>query len=363
LNSLKLDNSRPYLLLGAGPSLQKNVQWLQENSAFFEVVALSATLGFLERHNIKADIIVHVDSFEVATSHFDAIENKSFFSDALFCFAATTPLKIQKLFPKQSVFLFENGTSYIANSLKLSAVCSGSTAYQFLLRADAKDIYLLGLDLAIDSKTKQTHIDTHSYNRTIKESEDFNYKNTLIEVEGNKTSKVLTTPHFQTSIESVNLSTKLFKKEQNIYNLGDGAAFDGVMAKDIKDVVFQNKQQTHNKTLFQNSSTNMLEKKELLEKVEFYKELQRKIEHFANLEFNNYQDFLEALEQFYPYFIQEQFLQKYELCKVFDLYFHKSLVFLFQTDNSNVKEIQNFFTTHLQQMIDFYNTKAIDATN
>lgn len=236
---------KPFLLLGAGPSLQKNIALLRREKNKFVLVAVSATLRMLEKENIVPDIIVHLDAFDASLKHFE-LGSMDFIKDAICLFSAKTSPIIMHRLPKDNIFFYEDSTQYITDSFRPSSPCVGSMAYQILLYLKVKNIYLLGLDLAVDSQTGMTHSSSHAYAKKLDlDREGFDeasleYKKNLISVAGNKQSSVKTTPHFSTSIEMINLSTEMLKKEgQSIWNLGDGASFERMPAQELHDLQLQ----------------------------------------------------------------------------------------------------------------------------
>jgi hypothetical protein len=56
-----LTNDKPTLLIGAGPSLTKNLKWLKENQNKFVIVAIGATYKKLFDNGITPDIVTTVD--------------------------------------------------------------------------------------------------------------------------------------------------------------------------------------------------------------------------------------------------------------------------------------------------------------
>ena len=237
-----LDN-KPFLLIAAGPSLQKNIEWLKRNHNNYITVALSATLSYLEKEKISPDIITHLDAFDAATLHFDKLNSLDFIKDSICIFSSRTPIKITSKFKKELLFFFESGTNYKKNSLKASAPCVGSLSYQLMLSLNVKNLYLLGLDLSIDSVTGKTHSDSHEYIKTLETKENafedslMTYKESLFSVDGNLEKSVLTTPHFKSSIDTINYSTKLLKqKTQSIYNLSNGAKFKDTIPQNANDL-------------------------------------------------------------------------------------------------------------------------------
>ena len=223
--------NRPFLLLGAGPSLQKNIETLKKREGEFVIVAVSATLRLLEKENIVPDIIVHLDAFEASLKHFE-LNSINFIKDSICIFSAKTHPLITLRLNKENIFFYEDSTKYKANSFRPSSPCVGSMAYQILLYMKVKNIYLLGLDLAVDSKTGKTHSDGHAYVKTLDlsnqayDAQEIEYKKHLISIEGNRGINVKTTPHFKTSIDTINYTTQMMKEEsQTVINLGDGVVF------------------------------------------------------------------------------------------------------------------------------------------
>ena len=231
LRGSKLED-KPFLLLGAGPSLGKNIKLLKKREDDFIIVAVSATLRLLEKEGVVPDVVVHLDAFSAATKHFD-LDSIDFIKDSICIFSAkTTPLITWRL-DKKNIYFYEDSTKYKENSFRPSSSCVGSMAYQILLYLKVKNIYLLGLDLAVDAKTGKTHSDGHAYVKELDLSinayneQEIEYKKHLIEIVGNRGENVKTTPHFKTSIEAINLSTQMLKEQnQNIINLGNGAMLE-----------------------------------------------------------------------------------------------------------------------------------------
>jgi len=225
---------KPTLLLAPGPSLDKNIEWLQNNQNNFLIVALSATLPILENAEIKPDIITHFDGFERSALHFTKLKNISFFKDALLLFSTKTPPNVVDMFEKERLFFFESGTNFKKDFGSLSAFCTGSSTYLILIALQVQELYLLGLDLAVDQKTLQTHSDEYLYTQTstIQEEDMLDFRNSLIEVTGNFQNSVKTTPNFTLSIDAINsISLGLKQKNQNVYNLSDGAYFQATKAQ------------------------------------------------------------------------------------------------------------------------------------
>ena len=222
--------SKPLLLIAAGPSLQKNMQWLKKNHHKFVVVALSAVLCILEEEHIVPDIVTHIDGLEESIVHFSKLKSLEFLKETTLLLSARTPSEIIKLLEKKHIFFFENGTHYKENFGNLMAPCVGSTSYLLLLALGVQEMYLLGLDLALDAKSGSTHAIGHHYSQeldlTLKDEDIMKFKESVTQTVGNFCKSVYTTPEFLLSIASINSTSTSFKQNnQNVYNLNDGAMF------------------------------------------------------------------------------------------------------------------------------------------
>ena len=250
LNLLKTKlPTMPTLLIAPGPSLIKYIGWLEKHQEKFLLIALSATLPILQKHSIVPDIVTHVDGFERSKKHFDSLPFLEHLHQIPLLFSARTPQNILSMFKKKNLFLFENGTNFKNNFGNFSTFCAGSTSYLLSLVLEVQELYLLGLDLAVDQKTLKTHADGYAYNLETKSTneETLSFRNSLVQTPGNFTESVQTTPNFTLSINAINEITLGLKTPlQKVYNLNDGALFQNIEPLPISQVKTT---QVFNKTL------------------------------------------------------------------------------------------------------------------
>ncbi|WP_348652959.1 6-hydroxymethylpterin diphosphokinase MptE-like protein [uncultured Sulfurimonas sp.] len=363
-NNLK---NKPFLLLAAGPSLQKNIHWLKQNHHKFFIVAVSVTLPYLESENIHVDIITQLDAQQIAMRYFEQIKDINYFKDSICLFSDRTHPEVINLFQKEQVFMFENGTNYTKNSLKPTAPCVGSISYQLLLLLQVDTLYLLGLDLSIDMSTGQTHSSFHEHKKlqVQKASNDLSilkFKESLLEVEGNLSKKVLTTPHFFTSIYTINNSTRLFKGDTEIYNLSDGAMLQDVPAASnisIKESSPNISQLTSalNKNIQENFT-----KEEILtlkKKLAIYKLYKDNISQIASTNYVSHQLYLDDISKLYER-ISTYETTSSELNNVLNTYLRYVMSYIFNFFNtneylsSNISHFNILLSSHLIEIIDFY---------
>jgi len=228
---------KPILILGAGPSLGKNQEWLQKNHDKFIIIAPFMTLRLLYKLNITPDIIIHIDEGDKVANKEVAFhkEHLEFFENSLFIFAASISDIFFNTFDKERIYLLEERTSYKLNNNQIQVASVGESAYAIALSLTKNSLYLLGLDLSV-SETGATHIQEHNSSKSsnyidtnkadvIEENATLR-KSTLI-VPGNFRKEVPTIPLFEMSIRAMNFQNQIYKNPQrNIYNLSDGARFE-----------------------------------------------------------------------------------------------------------------------------------------
>jgi hypothetical protein len=266
----------PVLLIGAGPSLENNIEWLKENYMKFTIVIVSALMSRFEELNIKPDIITHVHGFKEAMPHLEKVKDMSFFDNSIALFSSMSYPKYVEKFKKENVFIFEGTSSHKKNFGMLSSSNIGALSYGLLLYFNIKDMYLLGLDFAMNQETGMTHSQTHSHKRSVHiELKDvgggMSAKDGIIEVEGNFTEKVFTTALFNGMKAQCNLLSKSFKKEyQNIFNLANGAKIEDakplvVESQQIKSLPLLDKKEVKKELyiMFNQNSENFLTDEEL----------------------------------------------------------------------------------------------------
>jgi len=238
-------SKKPVLIIGAGPSLDYNLAWLKKNHQKFIVVSVLATLKTLYNADIKPDIVTSMDAGTVHTEFLSNLPIDDFLSETLFVLSSVTHNSLINMFPKERVYIFESISQYKQNFGSIVGTSIGETTYGLSLILGAKDIYLLGLDFALDPETRSTHSKHHIRNNTIDDIEEqfeeyTDIHKTLIYVKGNFIDNIPTIPALKISIfEFKRLNDKYKLPVQKVYNLSNGAYLDDTISLRIKDVVVQ----------------------------------------------------------------------------------------------------------------------------
>lgn len=249
---------KPVLLITAGPSFKKNLSWLKQNHHRFILLAVSAVLKTLYENGITPDIITHIDGFEESETHYKDIPVEEYLKDTIAVFGPFIPKSIRLRFPKEHVFMYEEKTDYFKDFGFIMSPCVGSFSILMLLILNTKELYLLGLDLALDQETGSSHADdTHVfYKKSDMDTKD-ELQNTMsllgnvFPVKGNFTDKVYTTSILHLSVQSLYTSIGTVKShDQNIYNLNNGSWINNTIPTHIEDIDVESFEEIDKKELF-----------------------------------------------------------------------------------------------------------------
>ncbi len=382
---------RPLLVIGAGPSLSKNIEWLQENHQKFLIVAVSATLKTLYKHNIVPDIVTHLDGFKTSLPHLEGFPVQKFLKNSSIILGDFASIELHDIFSKEQIYRLSDREEYLQGFSHPMTPCVGSFSYLAALQLHAKEIYLLGLDLALDPETGFTHSSFHKYTEKVDTSASNQFESTVslrettMKIEGNFREEVITTPIYDNSIHSLFVQVDDLKgDDQKVYNLNDGAKLKGAHPLHPEKLALEDYPQINKeelsveiaKTLLTHSRVELnLQEIELLhQKLTQAKELKRLLENYkktityANA--NKYVDSLGALYEgitaYYPRAI-------YKLVQIIDMYFSYSytlIIDFFNTKNiSNSKrhmkkfdklmqkELHNILDTYIRKMEEFIEEK------
>ena len=369
---------KPVLLLAAGPSLAKNLKWVKKVQDRFILVALTSTLSILEKEGIVPDIVTHLDPYAKGSlPHLQKLNNRDYFTKTILLAGSQSPFEVVEMFEKERVFIYENGTSHKKGFGSVQATCVGSTTLLLSLIFDAKEIYLLGLDLAIDEESGSTHAVTHAHSkkldlsRSIGMEEIFNFKESLIKVKGNFKEEVLTTANFYISIESLDRNIPRYKKEyQHIYNLNNGAYLRGCETKKIDDVNLPKRQEKDQlyRVFIQNSSNKVT--KEELESIRKILEHAKKVAKILNRhklkKFKNAQEYQYELMQLSLDITADKSIEASYLNLVLLHYMQYIYPYIF--DYLNTKEIKEYtkgiqkidkiLITKMKKIAEFFESKC-----
>jgi len=360
--SSKFPNSilsqKPVLLLAAGPSMKKNLQWIKSNKNKYIIIAVSAILKTLHDNDITPDIVTHIDGIvkegNSCMVHYEGFDVADFLKDTMFIFGPHAPDELLKILNKDHIFFFESFTFYHENFGTLSSPCIGSTSMLLALWLNVKEMYILGVDLALDQETGETHSGEHKYNAThnLKNSDEIDYtislRNNLIPIKGNFRQIVYSTPIFHISVQSLFKNIPSIKDEsQTIYNLNDGAYFKDTTPLHITDIS-PIKYNEFNKNLLSDDLYNILQNnsraqlkendlKSLKKRQDNAKKVKQGFAKYSKKEFSNTNQYLYDMLGIVSDTLKLQGREGNNLALVYSSYFQYTMPYIM--DIINTKEV------------------------
>lgn len=241
LNLSKIYNfleDKNILFLGAGPSLEKDLDFVHLNKNKFIIVAIAATLKTLETKNIIPDIIITVDGQEIVKEQFKT--NKFIYENSIIFCSNKLDKDLYSLLKNTSLFFFQNSLNLFKDLGFITGVTVGDMGIDLLLRLGVKNLYLLGIDAAIDSKTGKTHINSHSSSKDINFDQEnpkqIDFNKTIMYIKGNFEVAVPTLMEYKEMIEEIDEKFGYLNSSFKIYNLSNGAYFKNTIPIKTNDI-------------------------------------------------------------------------------------------------------------------------------
>ena len=233
VNKVYTDNiftNKPVLLLFSGPSTSKNIDWVVENRDRFIIVSALSTCRLLKRFGITPDIIIHIDPGENTSLLFEELDSDYFKSSTILLASNVDEATLQR-FDRAHVHFIEQGTFYKKGFGRFSAPSVGEYAYGLFLIMGATEIFMLGVDLALNPDTMQSHGDFHPFQVTGEHNEhsaSLDPNASITYVKGNLCETIPTLSAYKISIEQVAIFTQMLKRDyHHVHNLSNGAYLDG----------------------------------------------------------------------------------------------------------------------------------------
>ncbi|PUE64468.1 motility associated factor glycosyltransferase family protein [Arcobacter caeni] len=372
----KLFKDVPILYIAAGPSLDENLEWIKVNQNKFFIVTIGAAYKKLLLNNIKIDMISTIDESDILEKlQFDNESVAKISNDTIILASVMTNEKILKKFNEKKLFLFEIFTPFHLNNIVYDGFSVGEITLALLMNFNPKKIYLIGLDLALNQTTGESHSKASGSNVQVlnlekKQNRDiFIVDESLIKVKGNFKKEVFTTSLFYSSIKSAELKISRKNKNLSIYNLStNGAYFQGTISKKIKDVKVENLNNVKSinedltKFLQQNSFKEISKesKKHFRKEILFLnKEIKEILNDIKGETFKSYNEFYEKIFIIPTKIVEGRIPLLYQ---IISNYFQMVVPYLsyhfndikIKNEKNKVKKIKEVFVKQIEKVIDDY---------
>lgn len=233
----------PVIIVGNGPSLDENEQFLRENADKAIIISCGTSLGTLEKKGIKPDI--HVEQ-ERPYNQYVWLENsttKEFRKGIQFFALNTVHPAVYTLFDKGksnicvkpndlgAVYLFNSLDKIAGNGFSLAEMCN-PTVTNFGLSLctllGLRKVILMGVDLGISDPENHHSKDSAYYGNTSLDFAEYIRKQGMFQTEGSLGGKVWTTHVY--SMSKVTIERLIAKQKMTVVNLGQGVKIEGAIA-------------------------------------------------------------------------------------------------------------------------------------
>ena len=368
------------LILAAGPSLYKNLEYIRKNQDRFIIVALLSMCSMLEKEGINPDIITNYDEGrDVFIKSINDIKQKNYFDDKILLLGSHVNKETINLLPKENIYFFQAVLEIKKDYGFLSAPSIGEMSYALSLTFNPKQIFLLGLDFAFDQDTGKSHsegyFDSDQFQADKEASlEKFSFRKNVVKVKGNFRNIVETMAVYNISIKSLNGLTQQLNHDKKIevFNLSDGAYFENVEPLYAKDFDFNsikkmNKMNTCSeiKKSFNNySSINLLssDRKILEKELSSCKVLKNEIVGlFIEQKHSSVIKYHEAIDKFHNYLSSknQDCLDLVKIIYDFNMFILPYIIYFLnmqelKNPKSHIKKLNKMFSVRLIKIIDLY---------
>lgn len=370
----KLFENIPILYVAAGPSLDENVDWIKQNQNKFFIVCIGRALKKLLKNNIRVDIVTTLDEQEfLVETQFDDETISLLDKNTLIFASSITNKNLLNKFNKEHLFLYEVFYPFYKGNISYGGFSVGEIALEILLKFNPKEIFLMGLDLAVDQKTGATHssedrVKVVKLNLTRQQDRSkFEMRGSLVKVKGNFKKEVYTTPLFYGSIKMIEDKLRRKNKSTKIYNLSNnGAKFEGTISKKIDKIILKSHEEQRNLEIhsFLNknsfSELNKESRKNIKSEIDYIEvELEKTLTNIDSKGNILYVELLKDIEGIVLSLAKNHFINLnqiiYLYCELYlpylSYYFNDKKI---KTERKKVKEIRKIFIKQLQQIVNDY---------
>ncbi len=379
-------SEKPCLIIGAGPSFANQIQWLKENHQYFTIIAVSSVLNKLSQQGIYPDIVTHLDGFNVSIEHLKGFDAKTFLQNSILIAGSFTPKEVIETFAKENVYLMEEQTYYHEGYDAFTGPCVGSTSVFQAILLNIKNIYTLGLDLAISAEGK-SHADSHTLTNTVYDtstldqiSNSISFRGDFFKVKGNFEKEVYTNPLFASSLHSLSNIVESIKNDtQKIYNLSEGAYIVGTIPTKPSQINTDNfntldKKQLHEEIIntFQAYSVSTLSQEDIYsleQRVKFAQEVKNIIQKYSILNDRiTKEEYLHGLISLILELLQEPTRENQNLLLVYDHFLSYATPIIFDFFNTqqlndipiHIKKIHELLFGELLEIEKIYEERISD---
>lgn len=240
----------PIFIIGNGPSLDNDIDFIRKNQDKALIVACGTTLDTLYNQGIQADIFIATERVYDMVNIFNHLD-KNYIKNVLLVSSEVVHPDVSKHFKNTCLFLKTEETFHLLRFIdpKLKSFIEelrfiylmnphvSNLAVSFALNVGFKHIYLFGIDNGTKNVNKMHADSSFLYKECNYSSEGINFEKDEVVAANFGDGSVISNQIFKVSISNLNSIVRAYKdNELRIFNCSDGALIDAIEAKRHKDI-------------------------------------------------------------------------------------------------------------------------------
>lgn len=234
LDRTNLKLNKPVLIVGSGPSLEKNIDFVKKNQDKVIIFSSGSSLKVLLKNGIKPDVHSNLERANSIYQRHIELEQEGFDLKNIWVVLTTTIWPGIDKFFKSAVYFLRPALSPLAVYCENDAqVLMGegpqvtNTAFAFSARLEPSEIYLLGVDLGTTDPQAPRAKDAWQGIRP---------RQLTIPMRGNAGKTVMTDASLLQQKLTLEGLIRKNKDKFKVFNLGDGIKIEGALSRRIEDV-------------------------------------------------------------------------------------------------------------------------------
>jgi hypothetical protein len=222
----------PAFVIGSGPSLDNDLEFIKQNQANALIVSCGTSLRILLHNGIRPDFHVEIENVPVVADLMNNLSAKFDLSDITLLATSTVDPKVSQYF-RQTIFYFRNGLASfpmfsqgIESTLGYSTPMVTNLGFSFAQEIGCRTIYNFGVDLGARNPAVH-HAKDAPYG-----AGEVEFKTTINEpVPGNFGGTVYSEMVYLWAKQTMEYAMNRFSAYSIYYNCSDGVRLEGMVPK------------------------------------------------------------------------------------------------------------------------------------
>lgn len=240
ISDTDISRNQDVLLISAGPSIDKNLEWIKNNQSKFIIICVDVILKKLEKNSIIPDIVVTIDPSFTCAGYLTT-ENEKFLENTAVILLSQQhrdTIEVAKKLNSYYLQVLEINEN-LGSAFSLPNVGTFSLAVAIIL--GFKNLYLIGSDAAFDQVTgsryaeDSSHTQVDSLEKT--NNNDIVSRNDILTIKGNLRNKIKSNRELLEFRNTYEHFLHIHKDlDLKAYNLSDGAFIEGLKPLKIENI-------------------------------------------------------------------------------------------------------------------------------